>query len=125
MPGNGGSVASNTDMEKPILNSKFGRRTLHLMVSTLLKGLAACVLLVLPEGNGWCASHWAGSRSGSPLLSQGTEPSVADSRMDARVFFAKGEAALKRGDLVGADAAFRKVSCKQPKSSNPRCLAFA
>jgi Flp pilus assembly protein TadD len=114
MPGNGGSVASNTDMEKPILNSKFGRRTLHLMVSTLFKGLAICILLLLPEGNATCASPRVVSRSDSTTLAQGAEPSVPDARMDAQASFAKGEAALKRGDLVGADAAFRRVIAADP-----------
>ena len=86
------------------------------MVSALLRGLMTCVLLGLLEGNATCAARRIAFRADSSALAQGAEPSVPDARLEARASFAKGEAALKRGDLVGADVAFRRVIAADPQA---------
>jgi Flp pilus assembly protein TadD len=84
------------------------------MNSRISTGLASFFFL-LPLAV--CASGTAsgvGGGPGSPTETQEAAPSVASAHVDPQVWFAKGEAALNRGDLDGAEAAFRHVIAADP-----------
>src|SRR5882724_6849815 len=90
------------------LNSECRRWTLQAMRSVLLRGLALCLSLGSMAGDALGQGRRASTRLDTPEVEQ-ADSSAANARVDAKASFARGQVALDRGDLEGAEIAFREV----------------